>query len=364
MPSIHKLQLSSFRNISQASLSPAARVNLVAGENGSGKSSLLEAIYLLGMGRSFRNTQQTPLIQQGQRTCSVFVQLNTDYALGISRSLDDAPQIKIQGEKAQSTAELAKHLPLQLLNAEAFHLLEGGPKSRRQYLDWGVFHVEHAFFNHWRSFRRSLQNRNSLLKKHAPLSELVPWTREMVRHAMEIDKFRKEYLESFLPFLRNMLSSLITLEDLSFRYYRGWAEEESLEDVILRNQDRDFSLGYTTAGPQRADLKIRMASQNACDILSRGQQKLVVSAMKLAQGAFLSSHSGQECLYLIDDLPAELDRVNRRKVCMLLNDLSGQIFITGTDSDELAQALEESGLDSQEYKLFHVEHGKISELER
>jgi DNA replication and repair protein RecF len=360
MPSIHKLQITSFRNLDQATLEPAATVSLIAGENGSGKSSILEAIHFLGLGRSFRNTRQTPLIQHGEKACSVYGELDKGVTLGVSRSLDETPQIRIQGDRTASSAELARQLPLQLLNAEAFRLLEGGPKTRRQYVDWGVFHVEHGFHGHWRDFKRSLQQRNILLKRKAALVELDPWSQEFVRHATEIDKLRKTYLAAFIPFLETLLTRLIDLEGLTFRYYRGWSEEEDIQTVLDSNLDRDRIIGHSAAGPQRADLKIRLGMQYASDILSRGQQKLLVSAMKLAQGAFLAEQSGRKCVYLIDDLPAELDRENRQKVCSLLHELGGQIFITGTDVEELQRTVESSGFTANECKLFHVKHGRIS----
>ena len=180
-----------------------------------------------------------------------------------------------------------------------------------------------------------------------------------MRHANIIDQFRSDYLALFLPFLDSILSSLIQLEDLTFRYTRGWNHDEDIFTVLERGLQRDFAFGHTVAGPQRADLKIRLGSENACDILSRGQQKLVVSAMKLAQGAFLVRESGLQCLYLIDDLPAELDKENRARVCRLLSELGGQVFITGTEQDELLDTVQNSNFDTNDCKLFHVKHGII-----
>lgn len=361
MPSIQQLQISAFRNISAASLDFASGLNLIAGENGSGKSSILEAIHYSGLGRSFRNTRNTPVIQHNQAQCAVHCRLDCGITLGIGRSQGGPPQFRIQGEKAASPAELAHHLPLQLLNAEAFQLLEGGPKTRRQFIDWGVFHVEHRFHQDWREFKRCLTNRNALLKKNAPAEEILPWSLEFSRLASEIDLHRKDYLENFLPFLETILEKLLLIEGLTFRYYPGWNDDEPIADILQSKLGRDLALGYTTAGPQRADLKIKIGSQYANTILSRGQQKLLVSAMKLAQGAFLAAESGRQCIYLIDDLPAELDKVNRQKVCAILFSLGAQVFITGTEESELLETLSNSGFEPRQCKLFHVKHGRISD---
>ena len=363
MPSIRQLQITSFRNISEAKLDFAPHLNLIAGDNGSGKSSLLEAVHYAGLGRSFRNTRQTPVIQHDKNSCAVYCLLDNAASLGLSKTNKGASEIRVNGEKASTSAELARLLPLQLLNAETFQLLEGGPKARRQFIDWGVFHVEHRFHDAWRNFKRCLQNRNTLLRKQAGTSEMAPWNHEFCRLAEVIDDFRHSYLEIYLPELAKTISRLVQQDGLEFRYSRGWKSELSILEAIERSWDRDRIVGHTTAGPHRADLKIKIDSQPAASILSRGQQKLVASAMKLAQGAHLANLSGNICVYLIDDLPAELDRKNRRKVCAVLHDLGGQVFITGTEKTELIDTLQTSGFDAMESKLFHVKHGRIEASE-
>ena len=363
MPSIRQLQITSFRNISEAKLDFAPDLNLITGENGSGKSSLLEAIHYAGLGRSFRNIRQTPVIQHNKDYCAVYCQLNNDNYLGISKSNKGANEIRVNGKKASTSAKLARLLPLQLFNAEAFQLLEGGPKARRQFIDWGVFHVEHRFYDAWRNFKRCLQNRNTLLRKQARTTEMAPWDQEFCRLAEQIDDLRRSYLEIYLPELAHTISRLVQLDGLEFQYSRGWKSECSIRETIERSWGRDHIVGHTTAGPHRADLKIKIDSQPASAILSRGQQKLVVSAMKLAQGAQLANLSGNTCVYLIDDLPAELDRKNLQKVCAVLHDLGGQVFITGTEETELIDTLQTSGFDATESKLFHVKHGKIEASE-
>lgn len=358
MASLQKLSITKLRNISASELQLSPRVNLFYGLNGSGKTSLLEAIHLLGLAKSFRSAPAAPLIQDGEGECAVFARLSDGSSLGFSRTRGGDQKIKANGKKAQNSAELASTLPLQLINADSFRILEGSPRERRQFLDWGVFHVEHVFLEHWRQGQKALQNRNSLLKAKSSSSELIaPWTIELCRHAEEIDRYRRAYVESFRPVFFDILASLLDIENVSLDYERGWDREKSLLSVLEAGIDRDLRYGHTVAGPQRADLRFRVGGQNAADCLSRGQQKLFVIALKLAQGFLLKKIKGKPCLYLIDDLPAELDAGNREKVCRLLLDLEAQACITGIEKEALEAAV--AGVQSS---LFHVKHGKIEAL--
>ena len=145
--SLSRISVTGIRNLQPVTLNPSPRVNILYGDNGSGKTSLLEAIHLLGMARSFRSTRLTPVISHDQSNCTVFglVEMvnGQSSALGISRDRNGEARIRINGQSVRSATELAEALPLQLINPDSFRLLEGAPKLRRQFLDWGVFHVEH-----------------------------------------------------------------------------------------------------------------------------------------------------------------------------------------------------------------------------
>ena len=149
-------------------LNPSPRINILHGDNGSGKTSLLEAIHLLGMARSFRSTRLNPVISHEQGSCTVFGQVELgeeqSSALGISRDRSGEIRIRINGQSVRSAAELAETLPLQLINPDSFRLLEGAPKLRRQFLDWGVFHVEPRFLQAWQRLQQALRQRNSWLR--------------------------------------------------------------------------------------------------------------------------------------------------------------------------------------------------------
>ncbi len=356
MPFLKKLSISKIRNLDSVSLEPSSGFNLIYGENGSGKTSLLESIYLLGRGKTFRSSSKAPIIQHNADECVIFAELDDGQKLGFSRSRSGSQKILLGGEKASSRAELAQAFPLQMLNADAFKILEGGPSVRRAFLDWGVFHVEHQFVSHWRQAQKALLNRNSLLKnKTARPDEIKPWTHELCQYAEEVDRFRSVYAAKLEGCLNEMLKALLPLKGFSLSYFKGWDQSQSLGEILARNIQKDIKYGFTSAGPHRADLKIQIGKDMASEVLSRGQQKLLVIAMKLAQAKILKSTSNKGCIFLVDDLPAELDSTNKGKVLAILSELEEQVFITGIEIEPLYQPLQKE----KELKLFHVKHGKI-----
>lgn len=357
MPFLKKLSISKIRNLDSVSLEPSPGFNLIYGENGSGKTSLLESIYLLGRGKTFRSNSKAPIIQNNEDECVIFAELDDGQKLGFSRLRAGSQKSLIGGEKATSRSELAQVFPLQMLNADAFKILEGGPSVRRAFLDWGVFHVEHQFVFHWRQAQKALYHRNSLLKnKTVKLAEISPWTHELCQYAEAVDRYRSDYALKLKDSLAEMLEALLPLEAFSLSYFKGWDLSLSLEEALAGSLQKDIRYGFTRAGPHRADLKIKIGKDLAVDVLSRGQQKLLVIAMKLAQAKILKSSSNKGCVFLVDDLPAELDSVNKAKVLTILSDLGEQVFITGIEKEQLYEPLQKE----KEMKLFHVEHGKIN----
>ncbi len=358
---LKRLSVTAVRNLHPVTLHPSPRINIISGANGSGKTSLLEAIHILGLARSFRSTRLNPVIQYEQQQCTVFADLNlhagAQRSMGITRGKEADYQIRIDGQSVRSTAQLAETLPLQLINPESFRLLEGAPKQRRQFLDWGVFHVEHQFLPSWQRLQKSLKQRNSLLRRgRMERSMLAPWEAELVQMGERIDHYRRGYIQQLKPEFETVLGQLITLDELSLSYYRGWDKERGLAEVLDQQFERDCQLGYTQSGPQRADLRLRVRGMNAVDVLSRGQQKLVVCALKIAQGHLLkASGRQQDCVFLVDDLPSELDGQHREALCRLLEGLNCQVFISCVEAEQLA----DSWKTETPVSMFHVEHGRI-----
>jgi len=254
---------------------------------------------------------------------------------------------------------VARCLPTQVLDSSSFLLLEGGPKARRRFLDWGVFHVEHGFLNEWRKSRKCIANRNLLLKGMNPdESQLRAWDRELCEAALEVDQARQRYFDQFIPAFEKVYSSLTGKGGVAvdLKYQRGWDSDIELMDVLIASRQQDTKYGSTQNGPHRADIIVKAGSIAAIDVLSRGQQKVLVSALKITQGMLFSSAIGEQCIYLVDDLPAELDPVNRAKILEMLIDLDGQLFVTCVEQSSVVNCLQ----NPPQMSTFHVERGTIT----
>lgn len=357
---LSNLQIHSLRNLTaiEARFSPA--LNFLIGQNGSGKTSVLEAIYLLGLGRSFRATQLNRVIQHGTNEFTLFAELMAKDApigskLGLSRDLRGKLRMKVNGEPVNSMAELAQLLPVLLLYAESYALFRDSPKARRKWLDWGMFHVEHAFFPAWRKLQKILQHRNALLKQMASDADILVWDIQLVEIAETIHQLRADFVIRWQSIMQPILQDLFGQEDLTLTYSPGWDIETGLAKELQRNLSRDRALGHTSRGPQRADIQIYINNVPAQHVLSLGQQKLLVSGIVLSQAVLLSTLADKHPILLIDDLPAELDEHAREKIARIIHSISAQVFLTAIDPHTLTPFLNTE----KPTATFHVEHGKL-----
>jgi DNA replication and repair protein RecF len=359
MSILKTVSLSGFRNIIGERLELSPHLNIFFGKNGSGKTSVLEALYVLSCGRSFRAAKLDSVINLGAAEATVFVEVGDGSRLGFTRSKTGKNSLKLSGAIQSNWEAAARTIPTQVIDANSFALLEGGPKSRRQFLDWGAFHVEPEFVRSWRSFKKCLFNRNLLLKRGVrdPL-EIKIWTEKFAAAAQSVDRVRAAYFDGFRENFYSVYSDLdpIFAERVKLSYSRGWLNQDHLLDVLAASYESDCRYGAAQVGPHRADLLFRIGRDSVKETLSRGQQKILVCALKIAQGRYFAESNGRECLYLVDDLPNELDADNSLKVLKKLIELKSQIFVTCVDSNDLSSALPEE----HKMSLFHMEHGMIT----
>jgi DNA replication and repair protein RecF len=357
--SIRSLSIENVRKISNAFLEPSSRLNLIVGSNAAGKTSILESIDCLSRGRSFRVKSGRTLISHGQEKLRIYGRIiHCDHNvidLGIEKSTTKT-NISVHGQKAKKVSELAARLPVQIMHAEGRNLIGGSSNDRRSYMDWGVFHVEHTFFQNWIRYRHILKQRNAALKNQSPAEMICGWDSELSQTAKLVDDARYRYISALKPHIAKWVDKLLVESSVELNYSRGWPADLHFFDYLHSHLKEDYRVAYTHAGPHNADIKIYLQGKPADQVASKGQQKLIVAALKLAQIDLFINQTGKSCIVLIDDFSSELDEVNRGRFIHSLKDMKVQIYIT---------AFERHLVDVDKWdhsKVFHVEHGEVREL--
>lgn len=356
---IERLTISQLRNIEYAEIQPSSQINLITGRNAAGKSTVLESIDLLSRGRSFRSHLFGQLVTTGHSKLTIGARLrlaeNAARNVGIEKSRTGT-RMRIDGEAVDSVAPLAALMPVQVLHPESHQLIQGSPAYRRAYIDWGMFHVEPRFLPVWQRFQRLLRQRNAALKSRAGATTAGAWNLDFCETAHHLDEYRRYYLKILVPVVAEYVKDLPGDANLKLRYQRGWPNDKALSELLEQEQRLDLERGYTRRGPHRAELELFINENPANGAASRGQQKLIAAALKLAQAKLLITETARRCVFLIDDLPAELEPRYRDFLLQSLVELDLQIFVT---------AISANGLNLDVWpaaQLFHVEQGCIREL--
>ena len=241
-------------------------------------------------------------------------------------------------------------LPLQVIDPEVHSLIAGGPELRRRFVDWIAFHVEQEHLDTWRRFRRILKQRNAALKAQASPSEIDSWNVEFAALGLRLDASRRAVLE--MAKARLQATGVALLEtDLQFDYQPGWPADYDLQEALERSIDRDRQLGGTQVGPHRGDIKVSYDDRAARKLVSRGQQKLLASAMILAATQTVQSETGRSLLLLLDDPAAELDESSVARLMACVTELGCQVVATSLDPASLPVP--------PDARMFHVEQGRI-----
>lgn len=349
---VKRLKINNLRNISASDLTFCQEFNFFYGQNGSGKTSIIEALYFLGLNRSFRSHLNQRIISFDQEHFSLFAELEKT-TIGIQKSINKLSVVKASGNKLKSAAELAQLLPILLVNSDSFLYLNAGSQLRRQLLDWILFHVEPGFVGCWQRYKRTLKQRNQAIKNQEPISTIRAWDHDLIENEAKISDFRQKYAKILKQKLILHLSKLSLQLDVEIDYYDGGVAGRQFSSLLEENIHRDMSRGYTQYGAHRADLLIKThGGVPAKDIFSRGQQKAFLIAVILSQLDIVVESTQKRPILLIDDIAAELDGRVLARVIEYLKSFNIQTFITTINIDDIDLTLLGDNL-----KVFHVEHG-------
>src|SRR5882724_5185207 len=348
--SLIELTVEDLRCLQRAELALDPRRNLIWGSNGSGKTSLLESIFLLGRGRSFRTRNSERLIRHGQPCLTVFGRTDgmPPQAVGVQVSRAGGTTARINGATAGSLTELSQAFPVQVIDPGVHRLIEEGGFRRRRWMDWAVFHVEPGFADIWVRYARAVKQRNAALR-HQPAQADI-WNPEVARLGELIADSRRRMLDELQPLWRQTVTALSGL-DVDLHYGRGWSQDVPLAQALIDSRLRDESKGQTHSGPHRADVLVRLGGRPAREVLSRGQQKLVAIALTLVQIQLLQQRSSVAPTLLLDDPAAELDGAHLLRFIEEVSRLKCQLVFTSLQPH--------SDLFGQPERVFHVEQGRV-----
>ena len=352
-----QLHIKNFRILKDTQITPVQGVNLIVGDNASGKTSLLEAIYYLSHIRSFRTQNVTDLILRQSPYLQLVANIESvehqTIPLGIRRSRNKS-EIRVNKQAIKRVSDIAVQFPVLAIHPDSYKLITGSPSQRRQYLDWGVFHVEHGFFQAWQRFKKALAQRNASLKSKQKVDICQLWNNEINHTANYIDQLRQQYFDKLSPYFYQLTKQFFAEDTVDIEYKRGWSTASSLLELLEENLHKERMKGYTQYGPHRAEITIRVNGQSAQTCIPRGQQKLLVALMRLAQAMQFTEATNNPCVLLYDDLPAELDANHRSLILSVLSKMNIQLFLTAIEKQQIDLSAWEIN------KMFHVEHGKLN----
>lgn len=337
-------------------MQPGPGINIVCGDNASGKTTLLEAIHIIGRGRSFRFSAPKEMTRQGGDPLSLQARILNEH--GVSHRIGaietrNKLQYKLDGLDSTSRFDLVTTVPLQLIDPNVHRLFEQGPRFRRAFLDWGVFHVEQRFFPAWREYRRALRQRNKALRNQQPTPDVTAWDGELARAARIIHGCRKQYVERLVAALPEALGRLLGGEPPAVHYDPGWRHRDGFEAALRASLAVDRRSGFTHPGPHRADLVVGVAGVRAGAHVSRGQQKALATTLLLTQARILRDEKQVSPVLLADDLGAELGPEYQSALLGEIERLDCQCFATFVDS-RVARSY------CPHANMFHVEQGMIA----
>lgn len=388
-----------------------ATCNVIIGANGSGKTSLLEAVFLLSRGKSFRHHQPKRYIQHHNSAAIVHANLSAGTTLAIQKQIDATTILRLNQTTVYNQSILTEQLPTLLIDPSSMDMLEQGSASRRQLLDWLVFHMKPGFHPQWVAYQRLLKQRNSLLKQTnnlttVQLAELRAWDKGLANNAALIHHYRQQVFEAWKPYFEENIIKLLPsyAKQLSLSYNAGYDTSLSLDTQLNERLLQDLQLGYTRIGSHRADVHVHWRSEDmmqpveqsyvqsktdaklqpidnggkndtatklpvlkeqAANVLSRGEKKLLITALRLSQLPMLSDKSDEEQLnritskatpvVLLDDITAELDDRAVDILLVTLSKLPCQVFMTSL-SDDVLPLINKYWLKANR---FHMKHGEL-----
>ncbi|QFY89310.1 DNA replication and repair protein RecF [Magnetovirga frankeli] len=347
LKSVHVKQV---RNLDSVEIKLAKGINFFQGLSGSGKTSILESIYVALRGKSFRARRLDkliPLTKQVKPQIDLVAISDSEASYRIQFSLNDsAILIRINERPLPRLSQLARLVPVQFFGTSVAHSFFGMRQERSAFLDWGLFHVKHDFHDVLIQYNRCLKQRNEALKQnnHAVIKS---FTGNLIQLANKLDEYRAEHIKD----IGLTLCKLAQL-DLELRYSRGWSVNRPLVEVLESNLQTDIKRGFTSAGPHYCNIDLIKNNYSLIDYCSNGERKYFLLLLYLAQIDLLANQTDNKPIFLLDDFDSEFSTDIQELFLSTLKQKNIQCLITGNFSTLELKRFSNS--------VFHVKHSKVS----
>lgn len=363
---LRKLSIVQYKNIAQADFAFSPKINCFLGNNGMGKTNVLDAIYYLSFCKSFSNTLDNQNISHNDD----FFMLQGFYDLeekeeeiycGMKRR--SKKQFKRNKKEYERLSDHIGLLPLVMISPEDSVLILGGSEERRKFIDQVISQSDKYYLNALINYNKALLQRNSMLKSDKQLinNELMEILEEqMSRSADYIFERRCRFIEEFTPIFQEYYDFICNGNEKVSLSYESHLSEGNLADQLKQNREKDYIIGYTTKGIHKDDLEMKLGDYPLKRIGSQGQNKTYLIALKLSQFAFLKNSSNTLPILLLDDIFDKIDALRVEQIIKLVSDDTfGQIFITDTNRQYLDEIIEKS---NENFHLYVVENGNFTQL--
>lgn len=353
---IKQIKVNNFRCYEHLDLQFNNRINILYGDNGSGKTSVLEAIYFLSTGKSFRSKRTKNLLKHETDGLSLFAnfrdQKQFSHQLGITLSKQLSKKVKLNQDVVSNQSQIAHLLPVVSIDPDSYLFLDKPPQYRRSYFDWLVFHVKPNYLKTWSKVNRCHKHLN-ILYKEKKIQELDYWEQQYIKHAESLSNMRLDIFGELEQMVNEKINAFIPeLKTLQLQFKQGWVEGITLKDQLKQDREKNLIYGSLNAGVHKMDLKNTIKQKPAHENLSRGQKKIISSVYYLCYIELLTKHLNVNPILCLDDMDAELDTHKTAVFSEFIQNSSNQVFVTTVDKEKLAPNLKKAS-------MFHVKHNQI-----
>lgn len=357
---LKKLSLLNYKNISSSSFDFESKINAIVGKNGIGKTTILDAIYHLAVGKSYFNPISTQNIKHGEEFFvidGIFEKENRTEQIICSYKKAQKKVLKRNGKIYEKFSEHIGLIPIVIISPSDSDLIIEGSETRRKFIDNVISTFDVTYLNTLINYQKTLQQRNALLKYFAlnqvfDADNLSIYNEQLSEFGQIIFKKRKEFLEQFVPVFQELYEVISeNAENVSITY-ESQLHEESLENLLLQNLQKDRITQYTTVGIHKDDILFNISDFPVKKFGSQGQQKSFLIALKLAQFDFIKKHTKTLPILLFDDIFDKLDAFRVQQIVnMVNNDVFGQIFISDTHPERTEEIIKQT---HKSYKIFNI----------